>query len=351
MNKIDNFLNNYNSKNTIKLNRCALNQFFKIIGKNPDDYIKKGQTYEEDIKKFQKEIYDKAPRTISNYLGAVKQFLEEYDVELKNSFWRKLKSRGKGNKPITQDIIPTLAEIKRMLSHSNLMERTVILMLLSSGMRIGELLSLEKKHINLSSTPTVINIPSSISKNKRSRITFISKEATDYLKEWIIVRDKYITNTFRKVNFPNVSTTPLDKNTIFPIEYETFRRRFLLIINKTQLEQRDVETNRHKIHLHSFRKYFRTHLGTVLPIDIIEELIGHDGYLSRSYVRHTEDELREYYLESEYKLLVFENQADTTDLKKQVMDLETKVKTLSLALYKLSPTIATLPKELINDLL
>ena len=235
-NKIEQFLGTYNSKNTIKLNRCALNLFFKTINKKPNTYIKENQTYKEDIFKFQNSIYNKSPRTITNYVHAVKLFLEEYDVELNNKFWKKLKRRGKGNKPLTQDIIPTHTQIKRMLFHANPMEKTIILILSSSGIRVGELLKLEKdKHIktkDLESLPTPIYISSDIAKNKQTRTTFMSKEATDSLKEWFNERDNYIQKTFNKVNYPNVTKTPLDRNTIFPIDYETIRKRFIRLLNK-----------------------------------------------------------------------------------------------------------------------
>lgn len=325
-NKIEQFLATYNSKNTIKTNRCGLNLFFKTINKKPNTYIKKNQTYKEDIIKFQNTIYNKSPRTITNYIGAVKLFLEEYDVELNNKFWKKLKRRGKGNKPLTQDIIPTHTQIKRMLSHANLMERTIILMSLSSGIRIGELLDLEKdKHImtkDLESLPTPVYISSVIAKNNVPRTTFISKEATDSLKEWFSQRDNYIQNTWNKVNFPNVTKTPLDRNTIFPIDYETIRKRFIKLLEKIDTTDRDIETNHYKLHLHSLRKFFSTHMKTLIPVPVVEKLSGHEGYLTSNYDRYSYEQLRDYYIKGEKSILIYETQPDTSDIRKELTELK-----------------------------
>ena len=332
MDKIESFLINYNAKATIKLYRCALKQFFETINKNPNTYINKNknyESYEEDIKLFHKAIYHHTPRTITNYIMGVKMFLEEYKIYLDKHFWKKLKKRGKGNKPVTHDIIPTVSTVKKILLYSNLMERTIILILLSSGIRIGELLQLNKNHIDDTKTPTTIYIPASIAKEKQVRITFISKEATECLKEWYNERDNYIETTFKKVNFPNVTKTPLNKTTIFPIEYETIRSRFIKLLHKTQNAERDPESNNYKLHLHSFRKYLRTHLPTVIPLDVVYELIGHEGYLSKNYVRYTEDQLREHYLKGEHILLVFEQpQQDTTDLQNKLTNQDIKIEEL-----------------------
>lgn len=36
-----------------------------------------------------------------------------------------------------------------------------------------------------------------------------------------------------------------------------------------------------------------------IPVDVVELLLGHNGYLADSYVRYSIDELRQYYLQAE----------------------------------------------------
>jgi integrase len=323
MTKLDDFLNTFNDKGTRKGHRAGLNKFFKIIDKDPETYIKDVQTYEEDIKKFVNEISKMSSCTVSNYICSVRYFLDHYDVILKNKFWRELKRGGKLRSPKaeTQDHIPTFDEIKRILTHANVMERAIIQMMLSSGLRIDEVLQLEENFIDFKANPVTVYLPANITKNHTARFTFLSKEAVSILNEWFKIRTSYIKNTFNKVNFKNVTKTPLDSNNIFPMEYETIRRRFIHILDKTGLNQRDIGTKHYRVHLHTFRKYFETNL----EIDgceriIVESLQGHEGYMPM-YRKPSEQQLRDAYLKHENALLVFDKKTDVSKIENNQQDI------------------------------
>jgi integrase len=191
--------------NTLKTIRTGIKKFFSVIHKNPDTYFKNKDyedfetTVENDIKLFYSKIQSNAPTTISQYISAVKSYLEENKIYLhEQRFWKKFRRKLPKNKPVLLDRIPTMDEIRKILLRCDPLERTIILCLLSSGMRIDELLKIEEKHVNFESKPTEIIIPHTIAKNKQQRIVFISEEATESLKDWLKQRIKKLISQMLK---------------------------------------------------------------------------------------------------------------------------------------------------------
>jgi len=76
------------------------------------------------------------------------------------------------------------------------------------------------------------------------------------------------------------------------------------------------------LHLHGFRKYFRTHMvkgeNNGNTIDIVESLMGHEGYLSSSYVRLSIDEIEAFYRENEHLLWVYKSRPINAEELKRV---------------------------------
>ncbi|UCB59315.1 MAG: tyrosine-type recombinase/integrase [Thermoplasmatales archaeon] len=291
--------------NTLKTIRTGIKKFFSVINKNPETYFdnKKDEDFENDLKLFYSKIQSNAPTTISQYISAVKSYLGENKIYLhEQGFWKKFRRKLPKNKPILLDRIPTMDEIRKILLRCDPLERTIILCLLSSGMRIDELLKIEEKHVNFESKPTEIIIPHTIAKNKQQRIVFISEEATESLKDWLKHRNEFIEKTYKKVNFPNVKRTPKDSTKIFPIDYSTFKKRYHNILNelKEQFIEKCPNTGYYKLHIHTFRKYFDTHMKTIIPEPIVRALTGHEGYLSNNYEKYTDEEKKKYYLKAEH---------------------------------------------------
>jgi len=112
----------------------------------------------------------------------VKQFLLEYDVEIKSKIWRNIRNRGKRYRPITENKIPTNEELKQILQYGGINARALFLVLSSSGMRIGEATKITWDDIDFKTRK--ISIKAGYTKTDNSRYTFISEEALDALIEW-----------------------------------------------------------------------------------------------------------------------------------------------------------------------
>ena len=82
---------------------------------------------------------------------------------------------------------------------------------------------------------------------------------------------------------------------------------------------------RGKITPHSMRKYFRTHLVKTCDLDIVEHLMRHTGYLSGSYVRITDEDIRKQFHEGEHVLYLTraDHRIQTGKLDAQTREIKT----------------------------
>ena len=323
MNIIESFVNQFPSKNTRNSYRCHLKKFFNVINADTETYFKKERDYQQDVEKYWDSLKDKAPLTKSHGLGCIKVFLEDHDIELKAKFYKTLKRRMKGSvcRPITLDKVPSPTQLKEILQHGTVKDRALFLLSSSTGMRIDEILSLKPEYIDWNTDPVSINIPASITKTGQSRVSFMSTESADALKSWLKIRQEYLDFACKKCNHKNVNQqfkkNPNDPY-VFPFGYNNAREMWDRLILKSGFNERDTSTNRRKYHIHSLRKYFRTRLASEIPVDVVETLMGHEGYLTGAYRRYSMDQLIEFYKKGMYTLMVFETQADLTETHKEI---------------------------------
>ena len=76
------------------------------------------------------------------------------------------------------------------------------------------------------------------------------------------------------------------------------------------------------------RKFFRTRLGAVIPVDVVEALMGHEGYLTEVYRKYTVDDLAKFYLKGEHALLVFTDTQKVVELHKAIEEKNTQLQVL-----------------------
>jgi hypothetical protein len=196
--------------------------------------------------------------------------------------------------------------------------KALYLMLISSGMRIGEALALTLADVDLTRIPTVIIIRAETTKSGQARISFISAEATEALKEWLKVRDDYLKAAVAQ---STLNAKNLDDNCIFPFTSMSARSILLNALEKAKLGETDSRTNRSKIHPHVFRKFFRSMIASVIPVDVTEALFGHSGYLTDVYRKYPNPEktLAEFYLKGEASVTIFGTTA-SAEMQEQITE-------------------------------
>jgi len=327
--KVKNILSNYENKGTRKNLRNAITKYFESIygagfeptslddlNETAEKYFSEKRDYEKDVQTFLKSLNGSAPLTVKLKISNIKTFLIENNVELPEKFWKKVRRRIKGSRARTLDRIPTNQEFKKLLLHMPIQGKACFFCLESSGMRIGELLKSHIDDLNLEENPPRIQIRGEVTKSGNSRYAFFSREAKEALVEWFKVRDDYLSSAVRKSHLYDKDE---EDPRIFPFDPATAYSIWKIALHKSGLNGRDKSTGREKIHPHTLRKFFRTRLGaTGIPVDVVEALMGHEGYLTDVYRRYSLEDLRKFYLKGESALLVFTEAQEVTKLRKEV---------------------------------
>jgi len=199
-----------------------------------------------------------------------------------------------------------LEEIRKIIGEANFKKKALYLVLLSSGMRVGETVQLKKRHFDLTTKRTMIKIPADYTKTKQGRTVFISKEATTAIKPLL-----------RKID-DNDGVFSKNENPHYAVcaEEMTFKR----ILNNVGLVEPYESSRTNKITMHSFRAYFFTKATRKHGENYAHMMIGHGGYLMQ-YDRLTDDEKLEMYIELEPDLTADPTERQKITIEKQQKEL------------------------------
>jgi integrase len=121
-------------------------------------------------------------------MSTIKVFLRNQNIEIEGKVWDQIKHTKSKNRAITKEKPLTPDDIAKILDQGEILEKAFFLCLVSSGVRIGELLQITKEDIDMTRSPTkmgVIHDPSQgrSVKDRDSRTVYISDETTSYLKQ------------------------------------------------------------------------------------------------------------------------------------------------------------------------
>jgi len=332
-NRWEAFIRTYTSQSTIRTYKASIKKFFRHIYQEQfttleeaaEKYFAEDRDHQEDITSFFIAIKDSPPKSVTTYLAAVKAFLIENDIELKQKFWRKLKRRKKGSRALTQDTVPSNKQLRQIFTHMRAKGKALFLVLSSSGMRIGETLQLQLDDLDLDSKPAKIHIQGAYTKSGNPRTAFISSEATETLTSWLKIRDKSLKAAIGRSRGHKPKE---DDNRVFSFTKINAYAIWNNALDKAGLNGRDKTTDRRKFHPHVLRKFFRSQLGTVIPVDVVEALMGHEGYLTQVYRRYSLEQLGEFYLKGEATLSVFTEMEEVSKLRKEVKERNKILQTL-----------------------
>jgi len=225
------------SKKTIRSYLFFVNKFL--------EYTKKKELNEDTVKDYiQKIIYTKDPSTVSVQISAIKFFFEKILNKKINI------THPKRNKKIP-DIL-TINEIKKIIDvTNNIKHKFIIKLLYGCGLRVSELINLEKEDINFNESLIKIRL----AKGRKDRFVKIPDSLKEILKNYCNLNDS-------EILFPSQVGGKLTTATIQKIIKNSSKKA---VIKK-------------HIHPHTLRHSFATHLlerGTDLRI--IQKLLGHSN--------------------------------------------------------------------------
>ncbi len=259
-----------------------------------------------------------APKSISFYVTAIRSYFAYYDIDvIPSKFRRKVrmpKIYREDEEPIDGSDIR-----KILLSCNNRRLKTLILVLATGGMRVGEALATRNMDLDFSVSPTKIHIRKEYSKTRVARDVYISEEGTNYLKQWLDWKYK---NPDRERKFKPEdlvftvyqSKNPLGLYTKIWHEFD----KLLKIVNMDEKKEGGIN-NRKKITLHSFRRFVKTVISNQVGQDYSEWFLGHS---KSPYWTLKEANRREIYATKCMKYLTF---LDYSTLEITGKDIESKL--------------------------
>jgi len=245
--------------------------FLKSMGRNQFEDIKR-----QDFAAFIEYEQDRglSANTVSTRMRALNAFfnyLIQNDVLHPDLLKRKMRIKVPDSLPRTiepEDIQQLLAVI------NNPRDQALILTLLRTGMRIGELLNTKLTDLNLKENYIQIF---EAQKNRVGRIVYISDDARRALAKWLKIRNAK--NDYLFYGHRNRS-----------LGYEAARHRFIHYLDKAGLSHKDYS-------LHCLRHTFASELlNAGMPLQCLQELLGHSCIeMTRRYARLTDITRREEY--------------------------------------------------------
>jgi integrase/recombinase XerD len=210
-------------------------------------------------------------RTKQACLIAFFHFLMEQDVISGSVLKRPMKLK-------LPEVLPRAmnpADVKKLLSViDDIRDRALILLLLRTGMRIGEALGLRLNDLDMRDRKVHLFQGE---KNSMGRVVYLSDDVLSALKLWLRQRDQ-------------------NKEFVFygrdnkPICYSTGRSRFVRYIQKAGLEQKGYT-------VHCLRHTFASELlNAGMRLECLQQLMGHqDIEVTRRYARLTDTTREEEY--------------------------------------------------------
>ncbi len=262
------------SINTIRTNFCSIHQFLKFLKKLGRNRFKEISC--DDLSAYIEYEQDqrKKPLTVHSRLRSLKAFFN-YHIDRENidPAILKRKLRIKIPQRLPRAIDPE--DVRRLLSViKKTRDRALILTLLRTGMRIGELLSTQVNEVNLSEKRIEIY---QAHKNLTGRVVYLSTDAMVALKPWM---KKRITDT--PYLFCGQKGTALC--------YEAARAMFNRYLVRAELSQKGYT-------LHCLRHTFASELlNAGMRLECLQQLLGHsDIEMTRIYARLTDITRRDEY--------------------------------------------------------
>jgi len=204
------------------------------------------------------------------------------------------------------------------------------LVALSSGLRVGEITGLILSDIEFNSEPVKINVRAETSKSGEDRVTYISKEASDalqdYLQRFFGWREDSINKKIQSLRIFGRTNKIKEGNSFrLPTPEEqlsdsiNLQKALIRVINKVPDLNNIGRNGRRVIHFHAFREYFYTIVSNVSGSDYAHALLGHHEYLDTYYTLSKKEQVR-LYTNAEPHLTI----SDYTTIEKNLETMQNK---------------------------
>jgi integrase len=275
---------------TIKVYKRSLERFSEIAGTpidNLHEYLE-GVPKEKltgDLLTFADSLKNLSQNSQRNMVASVMSYLSYNDIVVPKSQRGQIIPK-KGD--VFRDKAPSADEVKRIYEFLPPIGKACLLLLFSTGMRIGEVIQVKESDRE----GKVIHLKGTYTKNAIGRDVVMSQECLSYLTDiWLPLKCDYLKAAQnRNIGLLNQARTPekragvkqLEDDRIIPCTkstiYEILMRGFKNAGFACKVGAKFL------YHPHGLRKSFRSIVGSQNPY-LAETLMGHEGYLNQSYIR------------------------------------------------------------------
>lgn len=221
--------------------------------------------------------------TINNYIRNLRAFFNwlEEEISLRENPMKKI--RQLENEREAREYLDD-AEVKKLMSHFDksyfpeCRDAMIVMLILDTGMRLGECLSLKVEHVDV--VEQFIEIPSELTKGRKTRTVFFSNKTARALLRWLRFKDRYVETGYL---FPT-------KATGLPVEIRTFEANFRRYIQRSDI-RKDVSP-------HTLRNNFAKRcLMAGMDTYTLSRILGHSSVTvtEKAYLDLTDVDLRRRY--------------------------------------------------------
>ncbi|MDO5844998.1 MAG: hypothetical protein Q4Q53_07640, partial [Methanocorpusculum sp.] len=229
------FVNSKRTESTKKMVKYCLSSYLTFInnGVKIDDmetyslsYVSSEREFFNDVIRYVDFLLSsgRAPKTISNYIFFIRLWLRWNNIIFNPVQESILTNKMPRSVAIHDEDYLNPSKLTSILSHSDILLKTIILFLASSGMRVGECLLIEYSQIR----GNEIHMSASQMKAAKPHVYFVSKEALNSLLEWNKIKAKYLLLAdARRTKCLNYSDgSGYRSEVVFPISYQTINTKF-----------------------------------------------------------------------------------------------------------------------------
>jgi len=277
------------SPKTIEEYRSVLGTFARFVGVPVGDLHT--HLLPENLINYAAARVDKSERGNRVQFGIIQRFYKLNGVkfgELETAVLKPQRVDDQDDKPLE------LETLQKMMDLGDVHAKAILSTLISTGMRAGECTKLLLSDVD----GDTIRIRNEIAKGRRGGTVYLTKEAKEYLDLWLKDRNRYLTRAKTK---QYARGTVEEDTRLFGVSYPTIRHIFSRLYDKVDGERGKYWS---RCTIHSCRKYFRTHAVQTIPLDAVEKIMRHTGYLTRSYVRISDDVARRMFHDGEHVLYI-----------------------------------------------
>lgn len=290
--------------------------------------------------------------TIRQVIQAVKHFAVMNDVEEGSIHWVKISKMVPKVRKIGLDRAPTKDEIRKLLEHADIRMRALILLLSSSGIRIGSVEHLRWRHLQevVHDGKRFAKLIVPEAKGGTSYVTFITPEAYEALLEYKKLREsegEAISPDSPLIRVAKWSKADLDeKGAALPATSKTLRNEIHALWRRAGL--RPAGARRHEVQaVHGFRKFFATRMENAgVGRLVMETLMGHRIAVASNYYKPSEKELLQAYSRAIPELTISEAEEIRGEMAERLEENREKMLELERINLELQEKLSMMEKEI-----